>query len=125
MSQDYIADLVRAYPTIREVWLIGSRANDNSQKDSDWDYLVFADEEFLSTLTCDHSIRRSYVDLLVVYNGDNFQAPWGKKTKSGSLSQWEWKQLTATRAQYKGTKWKDDDVGAEISVKQAQKIWPA
>lgn len=37
--------LLSAEPSTREVWLIGSRANGTATDESDWDLLVFMDED--------------------------------------------------------------------------------
>lgn len=39
-----VAELA-AEPSTREVWLIGSRANGTATEESDWDLLVFTDED--------------------------------------------------------------------------------
>jgi hypothetical protein len=51
------------------------------------------------------------VDLLVVYDGDNFRKPWpdGDREKHGSLSGWDWKQTSCGEAVYRATKPRDDD----------------
>ena len=40
----YIDELITSYPEINSIWLIGSRANNSANKNSDWDFLVFANE---------------------------------------------------------------------------------
>jgi Polymerase beta, Nucleotidyltransferase len=51
MTTEYVSALVSAYSAIREVWLYGSRANETARPDSDWDYLAFADEATLVSLS--------------------------------------------------------------------------
>jgi len=122
----YVAELVAAYPAIREVWLFGSRANGTAREDSDWDYLAFGDWIVLDALRSDARFRRAGVDLLVVTNGARFETPWLNPTgiNWGSLGDdmegLRWKQLSATTATYTATK----SVGArswEVEVLPSQK----
>ena len=64
MTTEYVAQIVSAYPAIREVWLYGSRANGTEKVDSDWDYLAFADDDTLSDLSRDARFHRDEIDLV-------------------------------------------------------------
>jgi len=126
MSQDYIDRLVRAYPSISEVWLIGSRANGRARDTSDWDYMVFADEDLVPSLRADTSFTAPNIDLLIV-NPDRvrFRKPWPEPEghhKRGWLDEsengWRWTTTSQGRAHYRGCEgvdisnpdtWKDDD----------------
>lgn len=99
----YLPQLITMYSQIESIWLIGSRANDTHKEDSDWDFLIFADEELLNSLEKRPALRLQYVDFLVVFNGDDFRDPWSNKR--GSLSDWKWKQLSTGRAKYWEVKW--------------------
>src|SRR6266481_2132913 len=107
---EYVAKLVAVCPSIRAVWLIGSRANGTERPGSDWDLLVFADAAILSRLRGDDDLRQRSadlcVDLLLVHDGDNFLEPWGspEHEKHGSLTGWEWRELSDSEAEYRGTK---------------------
>ncbi len=100
----YIEQLVAAYPKITNIWLLGSRANNTSQVDSDWDLLVFGSQDILKSLRNDSRFNLDSVDLLIVYNGKDFEKPWGEKTKSGSLPEWDWKEVDSNNATYRATK---------------------
>jgi predicted nucleotidyltransferase len=100
----YIEQLVAAYPNITNIWLLGSRANNTSHVDSDWDLLVFGSQDILKSLQNDSRFNLDSVDLLVVYNGMDFEKPWGEETKSGSLPGWDWKELNSNTATYRATK---------------------
>ena len=94
MTAQYIEMLVEKYPEIQAIWLIGSRANDQENPESDWDYLVFADRNLLEILRVDTDLHEPDIDLLVVYDGNSFEEPWteeGEKQKKGSLRSWEWR----------------------------------
>ena len=127
MTDQYIRELLAAYPGINEVWLIGSRAEGTAKADSDWDYLVFADRQILHSLRQRKQFNSSNVDLLVVHDGNGFKKPWrdGPRTKAGSLVHWEWHRRSETEATYRATKFRDnDDFNRNISVGHALRIWP-
>ena len=128
----YVAELVGAYPAIREVWLFGSRANGTAREDSDWDYLAFGDWIVLDAIRSDARFRREGVDLLIVTNGVRFETPWLNPIglNWGSLKDdmegLRWKQLSPTTATYTATK----SVGArswDIEVlpnQKARRVYP-
>jgi predicted nucleotidyltransferase len=122
----YLERLLAAYPNIESVWLIGSRANETARDDSDWDLLVFASREVLEALSTDDSFSRSDVDLLVVYDGDNFESPYGgtdnRRSKKGSLKEWEWQLSTPDIAYYEGCK-PTDEVHIHIEQMRALRVW--
>ena len=129
MLSEYIENLLSACPEITEVWLIGSRANDKAREDSDWDFLVFGNDHTLSTLQENLSLSRPDIDLLVVYNGNDFREPWeteSGKAKSGSLTGWEWglDKDSLVRAHYDGHKWKDGEFGVTVTREVAKRVWP-
>ena len=104
----YLDQLRSAYPEIREVWLIGSRANHSVHAGSDWDLIAFADEATCEAVEADSQWHRLDVDLLIVTDGNSFKRPWGR-AKTGDLTKWEWHQVDPWSATYKGTKWPDDE----------------
>ncbi len=129
MLSEYIENLLAACPEITEVWLIGSRANDKARVDSDWDLLVFGSTRTLATLRKNQPLRRPDIDLLIVYNGNDFRAPWkteSGKVHSGNLTgwEWEWDKGSHVRAHYKGTKGKDDEFEVTVTREVARRVWP-
>ena len=78
MTVEYIGRLVQAYPSIREIWLLGSRANGSERPDSDWDCLAFGDDAgALNQLHNDPQFDDPKVDLLFVGPGlDEAIEPW-------------------------------------------------
>jgi Polymerase beta, Nucleotidyltransferase len=107
-GDEYIAELVRAYPCIVQIWLFGSRANGTSTAHSDWDYLVFSsDDRLLNLLSQDLRFNRPQMDLFVVTDGICFTRPWPDKegfNKKGYLDAtaagWQWKNISETEARY-------------------------
>jgi len=127
MTEEYRRELLQSYPDIREIWLIGSRANGTARADSDWDYLVFGNPELADRLAADCSIHRPSIDILVVYDEDNFRKPWtdGANEKMGSLSEWEFKRLTETTASYRATKrMENESFNVQGSTGKAVRVWP-
>jgi hypothetical protein len=99
------------YPSIKQIWLIGSRADGSAKPSSDWDYIVMADQSALDALSVDSRFNDPAIDLLVVYDGDQFRKPWpdGSREKHGSLTGWNWKETSEGKATYRATKPRDDD----------------
>lgn len=111
-------------PEIKDVWLIGSRANDEERADSDWDFIAFGSEAIWHCLNKATELHREDVDFLVVKNGDDFQAAWGETDKGGSLSRWQWKQLSQTEAEYREAKWHtaEDGAGIRCRIRKAVRV---
>ena len=101
--------LSEAYPSIEEIWLLGSRANRRARQDSDWDYLVFAkDPSLLNSLAQNQRFHQSDIDLFVVADGVCFMRPWvdehGEHKKGyldASVAGWCWKRLSEHEATYR------------------------
>ncbi|MEH6592658.1 MAG: nucleotidyltransferase domain-containing protein [Halioglobus sp.] len=128
--KQYISAVIKTAPDIESIWLIGSRANDTAREESDWDLLVFANGPALKKLQKITELAHSRVDLLVVYNGDDFKEPWpdeAHNNKTGALSDWNWQKTGSKSAQYTSTKYYPDDdsddwfKGLSIPVKKTLK----
>lgn len=79
----HLATVGAECPSIRELWLVGSRANGGGSPDSDWDVLAFADEQTLAVLRAQPLLRREDLDLLIAVDGDKFESPWWRTDKPG------------------------------------------
>ena len=123
----FLEQLVTKYPLIESIWLFGSRANESAREDSDWDLLVFANREIFDSLANDLGFCNPGIDLLVVYDGDNFEHPYGgrdgRKAKKGSLQKWEWRHFSLDIASYESCK-AGEGLHVEIERKSAFKIFP-
>lgn len=109
----YIDLLIARCPKVREVWLIGSRANGISTEVSDWDFIIFADPKAFDDLAHDKVLHREDVDLLVVDDATGeFSKPWGKE-KTGSLDSWKWVRESNSIATYRAMKWVEDEEAKE------------
>ncbi len=133
----WIEALVAASPSIREVWLFGSRANSAATTTSDWDFLIFSDELTAGEIAGLIRLYRDDVDLLVVTDGDSFESAWGSPVKTGSLSSWHWTRQGTQTATYRSAKWFPAEDTADLplevarnlgtvrtSTLQAIRVWP-
>lgn len=76
VTDQYLDRLMRAHPGIAEVWLFGSRADGKLRADSDWDYMVFLnDQREFNEICQDRELNRPEVDLFVVI-GSRAIRPW-------------------------------------------------
>ena len=100
----YLIEYIKGlHPCPESIWLIGSQVNGTATNESDWDILVFGSEELISTLKAQISLDNKLLDILVVYDGNNFLNPFRKK--KGSLTDWNWKKVSQDCATYCGSKW--------------------
>jgi hypothetical protein len=129
MTAEYVSQITAAYPAIREVWLIGSRANSTERPDSDWDYLAFADDDTLADLSQSERFNWPDMDLLVVADGVHFFKPWidGPTQKNGSLvaDDWNWKQVSRTLATYTATKIGANAWSTRVFEQRAIRVYPS
>jgi len=117
-----VAELVSRCP---EVWLIGSRANPTGTRPKDWDIMAMGDPTLLNEFRARAPIDD--LDLLVVYNGDDFEGPWLRPSdgakKTGSLTEWEWKRLSEDEATYRATKAREgSNFYVDVSTKRAIRV---
>ncbi|AVQ00331.1 hypothetical protein C7S18_23830 (plasmid) [Ahniella affigens] len=122
----FIEELAAASPDLRSVWLIGSRANGTSTEHSDWDFIAIGSAETLLFLRGAKHLHREKTDFLVVTNGDDFEAAWGGREKTGSLTKWQWTQRTESEAEYMQSKWVDaeDGSGGRVTRARGIRVWP-
>lgn len=88
--------------------------------------IAFADRPTLLNLRRSGELHRADVELLVVFDGDQFENAWGPQWLSGSLSRWAWRQVSDELAYFDESKWAPSrrEAGAVIRVRrQAVLIW--
>ena len=135
MSMDpikgYVQKLVEAYPGIKSIWLFGTRANNSYRSDSDWDLLVFGNQQILDDLKRNDTFYNDQIDLMIVFNDNEFEKPWSdeKGVKHGSLRSWEWLEISSKEATYKSVKYINEDEWfkegmIDCKALKAFKIWP-
>ena len=88
-----IVDDLKTNVSTKSIWLVGSRANSSARQDSDWDLLVFVDEE-LSPVKA----RDSRVDVIRVDAHGKYLLEG--QSESNSFSNWCWNDLGNREARY-------------------------
>ncbi len=86
-----------------------------------------ADQSTLDALSAAPRFNDPSVDLLVVYDGDQFRKPWpeGDREKHGSLTGWEWRKTSESTATYKSIKPRDgDDFNVWMTTATAVRVYP-
>ena len=86
-------------PATREVWLIGSRANGSANETSDWDLMVFSDEEPAPVAP-----RRELIDVLHVGPSGHVLLEGKPKEFTLQLRDFQWSVLAERQASYLGKK---------------------
>jgi len=105
----WLREVVTRVPGIREVWLLGSRANGTATAASDWDLLIFGDHTVRQRLLASPDLHRADVDFLLGDPGaDGFSRVWGE---AGTLSRssLSWALQSPITATYRSVKWIPDD----------------
>jgi len=112
---------------IRAVWSSGEAGSVLAA--TSHQLIVFADRQTLLSLRKSGELHRADVELLVVFDGDQFENAWGPRRLSGSLSRWAWRQVNDQLAYFDESKWapREGDaapVGAVVRVRrEAVLIW--
>lgn len=95
----YVDRLREAYPSIDEIWLLGSRVNAARERGGEWELLAFADNDALDGIRADASVHRDDLHLSIVTDGDRFERAWGSP-QPGSLSSIRWRVEDLHSASY-------------------------
>jgi predicted nucleotidyltransferase len=122
----FLEQVSASSPGLGSIWLIGSRANGTATASSDWDFIAFGTEATLQFLRTATHLHREKTDFLVVTNGEDFQVAWGEIDKTGSLSEWNWRERSKTEAEYMQSKWVEREECSRVEVidRRAVLVWP-
>ena len=90
----------------QEIWFIGSRANGNERIDSDWDFIVFVNEEINV-----RNARRDNVDIVQVDKNNIYLLEGQNLDMAGSFEKWKWRETDTRSSLY--TVRKTPDVESE------------
>jgi hypothetical protein len=91
------------------VWLIGSRANGTERKDSDWDLLVFCEQEPVPAPQ-----KREFVDILRVGPSGRVLLEGKSEEHMLQLANFQWKVIAKRHASYVGTKFIESSCGVAV-----------
>ena len=110
---------------IRALWSIGHADLALARPDSAGELLAFADRPTLQMLRKSDHLHRADVELLVVFDGNQFENAWGPHRISGSLARWAWRPVTDELAYYDQSRWADHERdGRVVRVRRkAVLIW--
>jgi len=120
----FLARMLAGCLDIRAVWSV-AHADPAAQPDSPCELLVFADRPTLNSLRKSEFLHRADVEVLVVYDGNQFENAWGGRRLSGSLARWGWRQATDELAYYDESRWAAHERdGSVVRVRRkAMLIW--
>lgn len=109
---------------IRALWLLDHDPANTSLARAPFTLLAFADAATLQRLRRGPALCGASVSLLVVTDGDFFQAAWDSGL-SGSLARWSWRQISPGEAFYDQARWSSDDGGVVRVRRKALLLWRA
>ena len=103
--QNYVYQLISAYPRIKEIWLFGARANNWVHENSDWDFIVKSDKKTFDSLKKDLDLQSNAAHLAIdLFVGpdenDYFQNPWRKARLSFKKDSLNWREISPEVALY-------------------------
>ena len=106
----YLKSFVNTFDKIESIWLFGSGLIIHTEKILTGS-LVFTDTETFELIRSKPSFNKNNIDLLIVYNGNDFSEPWtkGQLLKHGKLTDWKWNQLSPIEAEYLSIKYIDEE----------------
>jgi hypothetical protein len=122
---DFVSSVLARCLDIRAIWSVGHADLALATADSARELLVFADRLTLQRLRRSDYLHHAGVELLVVFDGNQFENAWGRRRVSGSLARWAWRPITDELAYYDESKWADHggDGGIVRVRRKAVLIW--
>jgi len=90
---------------VTAVWSVGHAAGGPESEGAAIRLLVFGTRQVLERLRKCDRLHDARVQLLVVVDGDAFQAAWGEHVGSASLACWGWRQTSPVEAFYDESSW--------------------
>jgi hypothetical protein len=119
----FVSSILARCLDIRAVWSVG-HGELPPEAPASFALLAFADTRTLHRLRNSDYLHRADVELLVVFDGNQFENAWGPYKLSGSLARWAWRQVTDELAYYDESKWAQREGGSVVRVrKKAVLIW--
>lgn len=101
----------------QSVWFIGSRANNCERLDSDWDFIIFVNDNIQEC-----SARHPNVDVIRVDTNGQYLLE-GKSIKlSSSFKTWNWREVKPGMALYRTRETPDVKVGQAFNVEEVRYV---
>jgi hypothetical protein len=124
--QDFLSRLLLCCPDIRTVWSVGHDGSQGAPQPSR-DLLVFADRVTLHTLRKTDSLKRTDLQIFVVFDGEHFESAFGPYGVYGSLARWAWQRETHDIAYYDESRWAQPEAARAVTRvrRKAFLIWPS
>lgn len=113
---DVIAQLAQE-PSVLEIWLIGSRANDSAKFNSDWDILIFSTADPYPS-----PVRHPEVDVLWTGPSERVLLEGQPICMEFAFSDFQWITITAEKANYSGRKSLDHAPGVARDVTEPAQV---
>jgi hypothetical protein len=113
-------------PDIQAVWSVGHEHSQGTAQPGQ-QLLVFADRITLHTLRKADSLHCTDLQLLVVFDGDQFENAWGPHRVCGSLVRWAWHAEAYDVAYYDESIWVHPEGDGRTVARVRRKaflIWP-
>lgn len=90
-----IVEELKKEKTTKSIWLVGSRANGNAHKNSDWDLLVFSSKDPEPTKS-----RKDNIDVIIVGSNNKYLLEGQNQDYIGEFDTWYWQKTSDTEATY-------------------------
>ena len=122
----FLPRILLCCPDIQAVWSVGHE-NSQGEAQSGRELLVFADRITLHTLRRADSLHRCGLQVLVVFDGDQFENAWGPHRVCGSLVRWAWHPAAYDVAYYDESRWAEPEGDGRTVARVRRKaflIWP-
>lgn len=94
----YVSKILRkltSEPSALSIWFIGSRANGTDRPDSDWDFILFVNDEI-----CEKKTRHKNVDIIRVDKNGQYLLEGQKSNMVGSFNTWKWREESPILSSY-------------------------
>lgn len=119
----FLARLLTSCLDIRAVWSMG---HGGACVGGDA-LLVFADHATLRRLRACPDLHDGHMEVLVVVDGDAFEAAWSSRARSGSLARSAWREESPALAYYDESRWMEPEGcvgdGVERVRRHAIRLW--
>jgi hypothetical protein len=118
---DFLSRILLRGMEVRAVWSVGHGELACDTPREGHKLLIFADTLTLHSLRRTDHRHRTPVQVLVVFDGDQFESAWGPHPLSGSLARWAWRQVAHDVAYYDESRWAEREDADKAVVRIRRK----